>query len=754
MSKRLRSLFALNRTTLTIGIIACVSLMFSSQVAILDQFELRTYDLRFVSRGTQPTSSAVVLAMVDEKSLDEEGRWPWPRAKFAELIDRLSAGGAKVIAFDIGFLEPDENSQLKLLESFETELGAKGIHQPGISNWLAEARARADNDLLLANAIERSKAAIVLGYFFHMEGGRFEHDPSAQEVAEQFSRIDSAKYPLVTFRGGTSAVASIPRAIAPESNIPVLADVATSSGYFSVRPDPDGVLRWVPLVIAGGEEFFPPLSMAAVWQYFDRPPLMVKIGPYGVDGIQLGEISVPTDEAGRLLINYSGRPNTFPHVSISDILDGAVPDDTFREKIVLVGADATGIYDTRVTPFSTVHPGTEVHANVMDNLISGRFVTRPGWSEIYDLTAIVLLASIAAIGLWLLSPVSSLVFVAALFAGHVFNAREMFVRYGLWLNIVYPLVALSGTYVAITVYEYFTEQRERRRLRGAFTQYVAPGVVEDIVKDPSSLELGGEERNLTVLFCDLEGFTSYSEKYSPRQMIQILSDYYARMTEQIFDHSGTLKEYVGDELLAIFGAPVDQEDHASRACRAALAMRDAREALSDSWIEQGRPRLKARTGINTGPMLVGNLGSKYRFSYGVLGDAVNLGSRLEGLNKQYKTEILIGESTAAAVEDRFIVREVDRVRAVGKEKSTRIFELIAAEGAELSQSFRRLLPVYEAGLAAYRDGRWKEAARHFEEALQIRAGDGPSGVLLDRCRMYAATPPDFEWDGVFVATSK
>jgi adenylate cyclase len=264
-----------------------------------------------------------------------------------------------------------------------------------------------------------------------------------------------------------------------------------------------------------------------------------------------------------------------------------------------------------------------------------------------------------------------------------------------------------------------------------------------------------EEKNLTVLFSDLEGFTSYTERYSPQQMIEILSEYYACMTECVFERSGTLKEYVGDELMAIFGAPMYQADHAERACHAALEMRAARQALGDTWVDQGRPRLRARTGINTGPMLVGNLGSKYRFSYGVLGDDVNLGSRLEGLNKQYRTEIMIGENTAQAVKDSFVLRELDTVRAVGKETPTRVYELVAAAGTELSLPEQNLLSVYESGLAAYRDGRWQDAIKHFQEGLRYRRDDGPCQVLIQRCEaLLDSPPPDADWDGVYVATRK
>jgi adenylate cyclase len=750
----LRPYLTINRRTLTFVVIVAVTALFSAQVTILDQFELRTYDQRFRSRGPLPTTSSVVLAMIDEKSLDHLGRWPWPRARFAELIDQVSRDGAKVVAFDIGFLEPDENSQLRLLDSLEARLGSLRETNPQLGSFLADTRLHADNDRLLAESMRRSSASIVLGYFFHMQESGPGHALTQEEIAEQFARIKGSEYPLVTYRGGTAGAAAIPEAYAPEGNLAVLAAAARSSGYFSVKQDSDGTVRWMPLVVAGGDEFFPALSVVAAWHYLDRPPLMVRVGPYGVEGLQLGETRVPTDESGRLLVNYLGPPGAFPQVSISDIVAGSVPPGTFRDKIVLVGAAATGIYDMRTTPFGPVHPGVEIHASVIDNLVSRHFIERPGWSETYDIFAIVVLSTVAGLGLWQLSALPSVIFCAGLFAAHVFVAREVFVRYGLWLNIVYPLLALTATYVTITVYEFVSEQRERRRLRNAFGQYVSPVVVEAIVKDPTKLQLGGEEKELTVLFSDLQGFTSYSERYTPQQMIELLSEYYARMTERVFERGGTLKEYVGDEMMAIFGAPIEQPDHAARACAAALEMQAARTAMTREWASIGRPPLLARTGVNSGRMLVGNLGSKYRFSYGVLGDNVNLGSRLEGLNKQYGTEILIGEGTAKLLGDAFLLREVDQVQVVGKQIPVRIYELVGHADANLHPVELAALADYRVALDAYRAQRWRDALTLFETVLAKRKSDGPSLVMAERCKGYLEAPPPKDWDGVYVATRK
>jgi adenylate cyclase len=533
----------------------------------------------------------------------------------------------------------------------------------------------------------------------------------------------------------------------------MLTEAAASSGYFSLSTDPDGVVRWMPLMLPGSEDLFPPLAVLCVWHYLGKPQLMVKIGPFGADGVQMGNQFIPTDETGRLLINYLGPAKTFPHFSISDVLRGKLAKGTFTDKIVLVGSTAIGADELR-TPYSPLYPGVEIHATVIDNILTQKFLTSPEWSKIYDLVAIILLGSLIGMALPRIGPLRGLLFATTLVVLYLFVARWLFITAGIWLNIVFPLLIVSVNYTVLSVYDYVTEERERKKIKDAFTHYVAPVVIEEMLKDPGRLKLGGEEKVLTVLFSDLQGFTSTSEHYAPHEMIELLSEYYNHMTEQIFAHQGTLKEYVGDELMAIFGAPIEQANHAERACAAALAMLEHRETLSEEWAKIGRPRLVARTGINSGLMLVGNLGSKYRFAYGVLGDHVNLGSRLEGLNKVYNTKILIGENTARMVEKSFLLREIDLVQVVGKALAVRIYELLARVSATFPSEQEKAFRCYAAGLEAYRERCWDEALSLFNEALTLWPEDGPSRTMTNRCQIYKKTPPPEEWGGVFEALHK
>jgi adenylate cyclase len=718
MKRALRSLASANPVTLTLATILLVFALSALRAPILELTELETYDLRVRTRGARPPSPAVVMAVIDEKSLDADGRWPWPRSKIAALVDALSRDGARVIAFDIAFAEP----------------------------------AAAEDDLALASAIRRSPARVVLGYFLHwrVEDLGYRLDPG--EIERRIARVGNSRYPILRSREPDLRRVPFMKAYAPQPNVDVLSGAASSSGYFTFTSDEDGVLRRMPLAVKVGEEVLAPLALVSAWQYLGRPELVLRAGRHGIDGVQLGDTLIPTDERGQLLIDYLGPPRTIPGVSVSDILRGRIAPGTFTDRLVLVGATAVGTHDLRSSPFSPVHAGTEINATVINDLLTGRFLARPEWWKVFDLLAVVLLASLVAICVTRMRAVAGLLSAVTLFAGYVLLAGWLFSRHGIWLSMVYPLLAVVLNYTGLTAYRFLTEERERRRMKAMFGQYVAPAVVEKLLEDPGRLKLGGEERVLTVLFSDLEGFTRECERHTPREMVGILGDYYERMTEQVFAHGGTLKEYVGDELMAFFGAPIDQPDHAARACDAALAMREQRLALNGEWAAIGRPSMRARTGINSGPMLVGNLGSIFRFAYGVLGDQVNLGSRLEGLNRVYGTDILVGEGTALLVQPRFLLRELDVVRVKGKERAVRVYELLARAGATLPPGREGAIQLYAAALKAYRQQRWDEALALFEQALAAWPDDGASRTMAKRCRTYRGAPPPETWDGAFEQT--
>jgi PAS domain S-box-containing protein len=462
MRVSLKALFSINPASLTVGTILVVVMLFSWGTPLLDSIELKTYDLRFLSRGPVPPSPAVVLALIDEKSLDTEGHWPWPRSKIAALVDILSAQGARVIGFDIGFPEPDENSRLTALHELSQKIAASGIQDPQLADLMRQSQQDTDNDRLLANAIKRSSAAVVLGYFFHMRKADLGYPIEPSDIAHRLKLLSASKYPLSPDLGPDPGVVPWLQAYAPESNLDMFTDAAASSGHVGLRHDADGVVRWAPLIIQAGDNPFPPLALLCAWHYLGKPLLAVSGGPYGVDGIHMGKRFIPTDEAGQLLINYLGPPKTFPYYSVSDILHGKVADGTFTDKIVLVGSSALGLQDLWPTPFSPLYPGVEIHATLIDNILTQRFLTKPQWSKVYDLFAIIALAGLIGIALPRLGVLKGLLCALGLIVLHIFVARWLFVQAGVWLAIVYPLLALSTNSLGLS----FSSMT--RQLRQAF----------------------------------------------------------------------------------------------------------------------------------------------------------------------------------------------------------------------------------------------------------------------------------------------
>jgi PAS domain S-box-containing protein len=417
MRVRLQFLCALNPASLTLCTILVVVTLCLSGIPVLDLLELKTYDLRLLSRGQVRPLPAVVLAVIDERSLTTEGRWPWPRSKLAALVDMLAHDGARVIGFDMAFLEPDANAQ---------------------------------NDLALANAIRQSSAAVVLGYFFLMRVADLDYWLEPSVIDQQLRQISAAKYPFVLYKGPGAGMVPLLRAYAPKSNLDMFTAATAFSGHLSLRSDQDNVVRWMPLIIQGGEDLFPPLAIWCAWHYLDKPPLTVQVGRYGVEGIQMGRRFIPTDENGQLLINYLGPPHTFPHISISDILGGKLPKGMFADKIVLVGATAVGTHDLLSTPLNSLYPAVEVHATVIENILTQNFLTRPGWSKTYDLFAIIILAGLIGIALPRIGTRTGLLYATGLGVVYLVMARWLFVHVGVWLTIVYPLLALSTNYLGLS----------------------------------------------------------------------------------------------------------------------------------------------------------------------------------------------------------------------------------------------------------------------------------------------------------------
>jgi adenylate cyclase len=756
MKKILKSLSSLNPTSITIGMSILVLILFSIGSSLLDRIELTTYDYRFLSRGIQKPSPEVVMAVIDEKSLDTLGKWPWPRAKIAELIDLLSQDGAKVIGFDIFFSEPDENSMLRLINELDQKIKDFQIENQQLIKFIGENKLKADNDLILANTLKNTKAKVVLGHFFHMAKETLGYEIDPEELDNRRQRISNSRYSLIHETQGAEIGFFLTdfTAYAPEGNLEKLSQATESSGYINTEPDQDGMLRRMFLIIKHGEDIYAPLAIQCVWQYLDKPQLLVKVANYGIQGIQLGERFIPTDEYGKLLVNFRGPEKTFPHYSISDIFNNKLPKGTFNNKIVLVGATAVGSGDLRNTPFSTAmeYPGMEVHATVMDNILREDFLYKPKWAMIYDLLAILILSVLTGIVLPRLSAIKGILFALGLFIIHILICILFFRFFGLWVTIVYPLLAILLMYTSLTLYYYLTEERERKKIKGAFNYYVSSSVVNEMLKDPERLRLGGDKKDLSVLFSDIRGFTTISEGLTPEELVHLMNEYLTVMTDIVFKYDGTLDKYMGDAIMALYGAPLDQPDHPSRACSSALEMMEGLKRLNNKWIEEGKKPLDIGIGINTGMMMVGNMGSDQRFDYTVIGDDVNLGSRLEGANKEYNTNILISESTFDRVKDEFYCMELDSVRVKGKTLPVRIFQLLGERGVYTIN--QEAINYFHRGLQFYKEQKWDNAIEVFNTVTAMVKDIHAAEIYIQRCLDLKSNPPPPGWDGVYTMTTK
>ncbi len=512
------------------------------------------------------------------------------------------------------------------------------------------------------------------------------------------------------------------------------------------------------MFVAYEQQLYPALSLVAASKYTEQAIYPI-VSPYrpgrGIEHVDLGDIQIPTTERGEMLIDYYTWPEKYiKAVSIADILDGTAPVESFKDKVVFVGMTAIGNFDFRVTPYSTTTPGVYIHAAATENILDGRFLVRQDFIVIFEVLGFLLLGIIMGIVFPRL-PAWAAIVGTILFAVAVYliDVQFIFAR-GYWMLNVLPTLQATVTAVAIIIYKFLTEGREKRQIRRAFQHYLNKTVVDMVIKDPSRLKLGGERRECTVFFSDVRGFTTLSEKLAPEQLVHVLNTYLTPMTDLIFKYDGTLDKYIGDAIMAFFNAPIDQSDHAIRACHVSVDMMTELDHLRKVWAAEGMTHtIDIGIGLNSGPMVVGNMGTPNYFNYTAMGDTVNLGSRLEGINKEYGTNIIISQSTYDLAKEVIHVREMDLVKVKGKNDPVHIYELVGKGGA--SGVTKDLIEQWARALAMYRTQKWDEAALLFEMIkTQIKPGDGPCETYMERCELLRAEPPGPSWDGVWTMTTK
>lgn len=708
----------------------------------LRQLEQKIYDANLTRRGAIDIkdSSHVIILEITQDSYDQipapYNIWPWPRSIFAKLVENLNEAGVKAIGIDIVMSNQDKFSEA--------------------------------NDSALFNSIKKYKNVVVGG--------------AVDVVGEaQMSSVNS---------GGSGGV--VVKQNYNYNNIFFTAD--SSIGIVQVQNDNDGVFRrYRPFIYSSltAEKKIPTFGFAVLNKYYSLPPL--NTAENFNDHFQLADKIIPKFDESHMLINFYGSARTFPHFKLIDILDdkdfkttdeidfeedintwdnpdyGILHTGVFKDKIVIIGSTMPEDKDTFPVAISkgerkgdNLIYGVELHANAVENVIRNDYINiQPLYQRIIQIILLSLVAFFFTsylkerkIQKHYLLEISSVVLLIVFIYGIYEFSFYLFKYYDYYIMVIGPLLSLVLGYFSSTAYHFVTERKQNTVIRGMFSHYVSGALVNELISNPDKLRLGGDKKELTILFCDMAGFTTFSENKDPEELVMYINEFLSEMTEIILENKGTLDKYLGDAIMAFWGAPIDIKDHQLLACKTALRMQEGITRLREKWSAAGDNKISIRIGINSGDVVVGNMGGKNRFDYTVMGDSVNLASRLEGANKQYGTGTMLSDSTYSAVKDFVLVRELDTIRVKGKKLPTTVYELIGLkEDVNAIEKIKQLESYFE-GLKNYKIRNFAEAKNCFQKCNELLKEDPPSKVYIERCEIYIQNPPDENWDGVFVMTTK
>ncbi|MBN1960048.1 MAG: adenylate/guanylate cyclase domain-containing protein [Deltaproteobacteria bacterium] len=727
---------------------------------------LKRFANSFDDAGLLPHSKLSTSIAEALKKSDAANREALARLK--NLENKINKNGRQQLLSPQKGLERSTTELQKALQAFNTY----NEHSTKFSKLLHAEVDAASPDDALKNAIAASPQTIlgVVG-FYEKEIAKVAGHGAASFALLASSSIDSL-YETTTYEAGGQSLPmtepvtdrsisqlSVPQMTGVLPPLPKFVKVAKGLGFFNASPDRDGQMRRLPLLQRFEDKLYPALSLIAAARFSDsniwpltNPFYSDKLN--GLAPINEQDIKIPTDFNGGFLINYYKNPEEyFKKYSVADFIDDTVPASVYKNKVVIFGFTAQGLLDLRPTPFSPITPGVYIHAMAIQNMIDNKYLDRVFGIALVEALAYLLIGLILGLLLPRI-PAWAGFFVTFSFVTliHFIDIKFIFPN-GTWVLNILPTLQAFLTFVGITVYGFLTEGREKRQIRKAFQFYLSKNVVEQVLKNPQLLKLGGDKVNATVLFSDVRGFTTISERLSPEALVHLLNNYLTPMTDVVLAHNGTLDKYIGDAIMAIFGAPVNYNDHALRACRVCLEMMAKLRELQVGWRNEGLPDINIGIGVNTGSMSAGNMGSSQRFDYTVMGDNVNLASRLEAINKEYGTNIIISQATYEAAKSEIFAREVDMVRVKGKREPVKIYELLGLGSP--SQEHSDLIGEFARAMDLYRAQAWDDAIAAFELVRQkILVNDPTSGIYIERCKIMSDNPPGDAWDGAYNMTHK
>ncbi len=710
-------------------------------VPYINQIENLLYDTRVRLSAPGGVDDRIVIVAIDEPSLQAHGHWPFTRDKFADMMNNLWGYGVTVVSFDVVFAERDESADVDLLRALAEQDGDQAFGEK-----LDKYEPLLNRDRLFAEAMQNGQT--ILGYYFD----------SNEETAFEKGQLP---YPAFDLHESMIENIYLPRGAGYSSTLPVLMESAYTAGFIN-NPliDPDGVVRRMPLLHEFQRRVYESLSLATASTFLNdiTLPIFVEasswMGDYPpLEGLEIAGNRIPIDEQGAVLVPFRGPVHSFPYVSIGDVISGTVEDPSvFEGRIALIGGTAPGMEDLRTTPFGSIYPGVEVHANVIAGILDNSFRWEPAYTAAAEMLQIVGFGILGALLLPLLSPV-----VSTLITG-LLGGTALAINFYMWeveLHVLPLAMTLYTIFVIYTInmlFGYFFETRSRSHMDSLFGQYVPPDLVKEMSRDPENYSLASQKRELSVLFTDIRSFTTISEGLDAAELSHLMNEYLTPMTRIVHEGHGTIDKYIGDAVMAFWGAPIFHPHHADQAVGAGMAMLKALEVLNVDFEKKGWPEIRIGVGVNTGQMSVGNMGSQFRKAYTVLGDAVNLGSRLEGITKMYGVDFVVSENTAHSA-TRYHYRELDKVKVKGKDLPVTILEPIGLEH-ELSEELLERTNAFKRVLIAYRTQNWDEAEKILHELLVDEPDCFLYNLYLERIAIFREDPPGEDWDGVFTFKTK
>ena len=703
----------------------------------LEELRVRTFDIYQVIQPRESVERPVVIVDIDEKSLKSVGQWPWPRTRVADLIARLTELGAAVIGFDIVFAEPDRMSP---------NLAADAFHNLD-EETRQKLRALPSNDQVLADVIRNSR--VVLG-----GSGMPVATPQTEPMppAVGLATLGASPEPyLLSFPG-------ILR------NVPILEKAAAGRGLFTIKPERDGIVRRTPMAMEAQGQIMPSLSFEMLRVATGATTMMIKSDEAGIKSVAIPGFVVPTDRNGQLTVHFA-KHDLARYVSAVDVLEKKVPPEKVTGKLVLIGTSAVGLLDAKTTPIDPLLPGVEVHAQMLESVLTQSVLSSPNYAIGAELFAALLIGGFI---IWLapiLSPSILLAFGVAIIALMVGASWYFYTQQKLLIDFTYPVLSSLVIYLTLIFTNYVKEQAQRRQIRSAFGQYLSPALVEQLAQAPEKLVLGGEQRDMTIMFSDVRGFTTISEMYKsdPQGLTSLMNRFLTPLTNAIIDRKGTIDKYMGDAIMAFWNAPLTDATHEINACEAAIDMQDRIKQLNQIREQESQSGGKAffplnvGVGLNTGLCVVGNMGSDLRFDYSVLGDSVNLASRLEGQSKTYGLPIIAGSKTALAAKDKFAILEIDFITVKGKKEPEVVYTIMGRHDVAESGGFQKLRDLTIKMMARYRSRDWPGALAAIEQG---RAADSESKLAglfelyVERIQAFQSSPPPDDWDGVYALQTK